>query len=207
MYHYVITPNTLLYFDNSPSRSESDRGPRPQLSAPRPNSAGQGTSNSQGSAEVVYPYSSVSQEMESHLDDHTARVSSSNYTLPSDRYRKLDEDTSSFQSTSLQDLTSASVLSVSNHKDNIAKIKEDISRYSCATDLCNGVSSTEIQQSTEGEQVIPKVSSKWSQFMCEEDSEDEESYFKSLASGQVLSSGSTVARFVAPNELKGPTEK
>lgn len=151
--------------------------------------------------------------MESHIDDHKARVTSSNYTLPNDRYRKLNEDLTDFQSTSLQDLTSTSTsgLSLSNHKEHIAKIKEDISRYSYINDDCNGgVRGSEFQAAEEGrgEQIIPKVSSKWSQFMCEEESDDEDNYFETLATGQVLASGLAVARFAAYNELNsGKTEK
>ena len=165
--------------------------------------------------------------MEHKLDDHTDKLTGSRsiYGLPvSDRYRKLDDD--SFVYSTGDDLlgtpanlsaspgnmiTGTSPSSPSNHKDSMARIREDISRYKCENPPQakareeDHSGSTDVQQVRKEETVIPKFSSKWTQFMCEEDSEeegdDEEQLLGSLGSG-VVASGFTVAHYAAPIATK-----
>lgn len=142
----------------------------------------------------MYPYSSVSQEMELLLDDHTARLKSSKscYTLVSEKYTKLDDDNGvcgdQTYSQSLQDL-SVGPPPLSHH-DSIAIIREDISRFS-----------TDVKQ-------IPNVSSRWSKFMCESESDSEEKEGEEGGEGEdledtdtkssphMLSSRSAVAKYM-----------
>ena len=165
-------------------RSASDRGPHPLSSCTNLTQSVQ-----HGSKDRVYPYSCVSQEMEDKLGDHTDRLTSSRQPLDlptPDRYRKLDND-SFVYATGAGDFSDAAASSLlsngvtlgtspsspSNHKDRMAKIKEDISRYKCdappARERGGGTSVVNKE-----DMVIPKVSSKWTQFMCEEESEGEE---------------------------------
>lgn len=178
-------------------RSASDRGPHPLSS--RTNLP---QSSHHGSKDRVYPYSCVSQEMEDKLGDHTDRLTGSRppLDLPTpDRYRKLDDD--SFAEAAASSLLSNGVTlgtspsSPSNHKDSMAKIKEDISRYKCDAPAGEREASLVSKEDT----VIPKVSSKWTQFMCEEESEGEEEdeLWRTFGSG-VVSSGSTVAQYSSP---------
>ena len=192
----VCPPRTMLTLCTCihTYRSASDRGPHPLISRTNlPLSA------QQGSKEKVYPYSCVSQEMEDKLDHLTDKLSSkSAFDLPlSDRYRKLEND-SFVYGTETDDLSDPSMYSSanigtspsssSNHKDSMARIREDISRYKCDKPPAPG--------GTGKETVIPKVSSKWTQFMCEEDSEGEEDdeLLRNFGSG-VVSSGSAVAQY------------
>ena len=190
----VSTTNYVYFVYMYKYRSASDRGPHPLISRTNlPLSA------QQGSKEKVYPYSCVSQEMEDKLDHLTDKLSSkSAFDLPlSDRYRKLEND-SFVYGTETDDLSDPSMYSSanigtspsssSNHKDSMARIREDISRYKCDKPPAPG--------GTGKETVIPKVSSKWTQFMCEEDSEGEEDdeLLRNLGSG-VVSSGSAVAQY------------
>lgn len=185
-------------------RSASDRGSHPLSS--RTNLP---SSTLDGSKEKVYPYSCVSQEMEDKLDDHTDKLTGakSMYDLPqSDRYRKLEDD--SFVYSTSDDLSSLLTYSESacnitgtspsspSHKDSMAKIREDISRY----EYQNLPKDKGVTVEPRKETVIPKVSSKWTQFMCEEDSEDdndEHQLLTGLGSG-VVTSGCSVARYSAP---------
>ena len=192
-------------------RSASDRAPHPLSSRTNLPSSSQN-----GSKERVYPYSCVSQEMEGKLDDHTDKLTSSrsSFEFPhSDRYRKLDDDsfvygvgdglsTSPSQSLSLPSnlLTGVSPSSPSNHKDSMARIREDISRYKYEGPPLRDDRGAEEQTK---ETSIPKVSSKWSQFMCEEESDDDEDdlLLRNFDSG-VVTSGSAVAHYSAPMATK-----
>ena len=204
-------------------RSASDRGPHPLSS--RTNLPSSSTLSS--SKEKVYPYSCVSQEMEDKLTN-----SRSTYDSPvSDRYRKLEDN--SFVYSTGDDLlllgtpanlsgsagsimTGTSPSSPSNHKDSMAKIREDISRYKCENppqtkakakgEEGRGNTTEELPRK---ETVIPKVSSKWTQFMCEEDSdgeegdnEEEQLLLGGLRSAGVVASGYTVAHYTAPTATK-----
>ena len=168
-----------------------------------------------GSKERVYPYSCLSQEMEDKLDDHSDKLSSSKSTYhdipPSDRYRKLEDDSFVYSTANLLSgsppyamsssgvTTGTSPSSPSNHKDSMARIREDISRYKCG----NPPESKGSTAKTRRETVIPKVSSKWTQFMCEEDSEedDDDQLLRKLGSG-LVTSGSAIAHYSAPIATK-----
>ena len=199
-------------------RSASDRGPHPLSSCTNLPS-----SKLSSSKEKVYPYSCVSQEMEDKLDDHTDKLTSSRltYDIPvPDRYRKLEDD--SFVYSTGEDLlgtptnlsgsagnisTGTSPSSPSNHKDSMARIREDISRYKCENPPQTKSGGSTIGELPGKEMVIPKVSSKWTQFMCEEDSEEEEGdneeqLLWGLGSAGVVASGYTVAHYTAPIATK-----
>lgn len=167
--------------------------------------------------------------MEDKLDDHTDKLTNSRSTYDSpisDRYRKLEDDSfvystggdllgtpASLSGSAGNVITGTSPSSPSNHKDSMAKIREDISRYKCENpaqakgrDEEGGGSTTE--ELPRKETVIPKVSSKWTQFMCEEDSEgeeegdNEEQLLRGLGSAGVVASGYTVANYTAPIATK-----
>ncbi len=169
--------------------------------------------------------------MEDKLDDHTDKLTNSRSTYDSpvsDRYRKLEDDsfvystgdvaTSANLSGSAGNImTGTSPSSPSNHKDSMAKIREDISRYKCenppqakARDEGDhgGNTKSTTEELPKKETVIPKVSSKWTQFMCEDDSEgeegdnEEEQLLTGLGSAGVVASGYTVAHFTAPTATK-----
>lgn len=166
--------------------------------------------------------------MEDKLDDHTDKLttSRSTYDIPvSDRYRKLEDD--SFVYSTGDDLlgtpanlsgsagkvmTGTSPSSPSNHKDSMAKIREDISRYKrenppqAKAGGENGERMEEPPRNSK-ETVIPKVSSKWTQFMCEEDSEEEEGdneeqLLRGLGSAGVVATGYTITHYTAPTATK-----
>ena len=168
--------------------------------------------------------------MEDKLDDHTDKLTNSRSTYDSpvsDRYRKLEND--SFVYSTGDDLllgtpanlsgsagnimTGTSPSSPSNHKDSMAKIREDISRYKrenppqakARDEGGHGGNTTE--ELPRKETAIPKVSSKWTQFMCEDDSEgeegdNEEQLLGGLESAGVVDSGYTVAHYTAPTATK-----
>lgn len=207
----------MMYKSNRPMmevllncRSASDRGPRP-LS----NLANFSRSSLNGSKEKVCPYSIVSKEMENKMDDHEDKLLGSKSMSdfpPSDRYRKLEEDSFVYGTSTVNCFEAASTTSTSslttgtsppsttNHKDSMARIREDISRYKCqglSVEEKGGEASSTL--ASKDERTIPKVSSKWSQFMCEEDSEEEEEeegdhLVRELGSG-VVTSGYTVAKY------------
>ena len=91
--------------------------------------------------------------------------------------------------------TGTSPSSPANHKDSMARIREDISRYKCGNPPETKGSTAEPTRET----VIPKVSSKWTQFMCEDDSEedDDDQLLRNLGSG-LVTSGSAIAHYSAP---------
>ncbi len=115
--------------------------------------------------EVVYPYSSVSRKMEVLLDGQPGRLTTSrscymlNSTQTSERYTRLDGDTFVYQedqaiSQSMQNLSKLSP----THKQQMAIIRKDISRYS-RTDLTD---------------VGAQSSSRWTKFVHEEESGEED---------------------------------
>ena len=199
-------------------RSASDRGSYPLSS--RTNLPSSSLSSSK---DKVVPYSCVSQEMEDKLDDLTDKLTSSKsiYELPvSDRYRKLDED--SFVYNTGDDLLGATPASLSgsagnlmtgtspslpsNHKDSMARIREDIGRYKRENPSPDkggddrGGSKGEL---SEKETAIPKVSSKWTQFMCEESEEEGDDEEQLLLRGAgLVASGYTVAQYSAPIQAR-----
>ena len=181
----------------------------------------------------MYPYSCVSQEMEDKLDDHTDKLTNSRSTYDSpvsDRYRKLENDSfvystgddlllgapSNLSGSAGNIMTGTSPSSPSNHKDTMAKIREDISRYKCENpppakareEGGHGSGGNTTEELPRKETAIPKVSSKWTQFMCEEDSEGEEGdneeqlLLGGLGSAGVVASGYTVAHYTAPVATK-----
>lgn len=190
-------------------RSASDRVSHPLSSRTNLHS-----STPNGIKEKVYPYSCVSQEMEGKLDDHTDKLTSSvsAFDFPlSDRYRKLDDDSFVYDSGDILSpspthspsvrklITGTASSSPSNHKDSMARIREDISRYKYH-DPPLRVENGTVGHTGAKVTTIPKVSSKWTQFMCEDESEEEDEdrqLLKNFGSG-VVTSGSTVAHYPAP---------
>lgn len=206
-------------------RSSSDRGPHPLTKAERatlpiPPKA----------RETIYPYSAVSKDMELLLDGQTARITSAKscYSLNvSERYRKLDEDQSNDYNTpqplsqALQNIlppptttsTSAGATPHKTHQDHMASIHRDISRYSKSEFPEHAAVSSEALQTEQKNKKekkastdIPKASSKWSQFMCEEsESEEEEEGRLGGANGYIssthmLASRSVVAKYTLAQE-------
>ena len=152
--------------------------------------------------------------MEVKLDDHTDKLAISKSacdTPPSDRYRKLEEDSFVYSATndlsssptylmsSSDVMTGTSPSSPSNHRDSMARIREDISRYKYHAPPKSNGSAAKPRKET----VIPKVSSKWTQFMCEEDSDDDEDdqLLRNFGSG-VVTSGSAIAYYSVPIATK-----
>ena len=132
------------------------------------------------STDKLIPYSMVSQEMEKFLDENTPTISTSKslHTLTHESYRRLDPPQphtppppNDVQSRSMFDLRSHS------YHDNIESIRQDISRFS---------------RPPEESGDIPKTSSRWSKFMCSEESGDEG---ESGRSQHLLASKSTVEHF------------
>ena len=105
------------------------------------------------------------------------------------RYTKLDTpslskvDQADSHSRSMFDLSSAPSASPDNHKEWMSEIKKDLEQF--------------YNSSTSS---IPKVSSRWSQFMCEDETESEEEVGGEETSGtdqttHILASKSTIAKF------------
>jgi hypothetical protein len=171
--------------------------------------------------------------MEDKLDDHTDKLTNSRSTYDSpvsDRYRKLEDDSFVYSTGDVATpanlsgspgniMTGTSPSSPSNHKDSMAKIREDISRYKCENPPQakaigddsghRGNTKSTTEELSKKETVIPKVSSKWTQFMCEDDSEGEEGdneeeqlLATGLGSAGVVASGYTVAHYTAPTATK-----
>lgn len=131
---------------------------------------------------MVYPYSSISREMEMLLDEHSLRLkgSKSFHALASEKYHKEDEDAFIYEeelSHSMQDI-SASQQPSTSHREQIAQIREDIGRFTASENP-----------------PIPATSSRWNKFMCESESEEEEESSKVSSSNHVLSSKSAVASY------------
>lgn len=108
------------------------------------------------------------------------------------RYTKLDESDAEQHSRSMLDLPSASSTSPVNHKEWISEIKKDLDQFS------QEQGGTKQPNAAEDEKRIPRVSSRWSQFMCESDSEDE--LDEALTSSQgntthILANRSSIAKF------------
>ena len=137
----------------------------------------------------MVPYSSFNKEMEEFLDDHTPSMSASKslYALPQETYRRLDTD----EAAPTNDMQSHSMLDLRGHSyhDDIETIRKDISRFSRPTPA--------------EDSDIPKVSSRWSKFMCAEDTDGDEAEGGSgLSSGpsqHLLAGRSTVAQFTMNN--------
>ena len=166
--------------------------------------------------------------MEDKLDDHTDKLTNSRSTYDSpvsDRYRKLQDDSFVYSTggdllgtpTNLSGsagniMTGTSPSSPSNHKDRMARIREDISRYKRENPPQAKGRDEGGQNITEElprkETIIPKVSSKWTQFMCEEDSEEEEEgdteeqLLRGLGSAGVVAGGYTATHYTAPIATK-----
>ena len=161
-------------------------------------------------ANLISPYSSINIEANfpaapSSVSIGTAPLCSakSMYFSP-DRYTKLEEDysTSCIQSPfsrgmptntqSMYNLTSPT--STGNHKEKMEKIKQELQKFSKE---CKPSKKT-----AAGRDGIPKVSSRWSQFMCEDDSNSEEEGCKakekvstSASTTHILGTKSTIARY------------
>ena len=129
--------------------------------------------------DTVYPYSSISREMEVLLDDHSAQLKSakSYNTLTFEKYTRLDGEQPHSQS--LHDLSVGPP--PHDHKESMAIIREDINRFS----------------RKDGDPSIPKASSKWSKFMCESESEEEKEEGEGNGENSIhmLSSRSVVAKY------------
>lgn len=155
-------------------RSLSDRIPRPVAAL-----------------ENVCPYSSINLQMESDLgDDH--------HSSRPDRYTKLAtyEQHASGHSHSMLELPTSSCNSpTTNHKEWMSEIKRDLEQFSQE----HGKMGAEQPDKSTDEQRIPTVSSRWSQFMCEEDESgsDEEIGVSSQhdCTTHILSSKSMIAKF------------
>lgn len=121
--------------------------------------------------------------MELLLDDHTPRLSAAKslHALHQERYRKLEEPTphSDAYSQSMFDLSSSH-----SHNDDIETIRKDISRFTQPLDS---------NKTTPTDQIIPKASSRWSQFMREDDESGEDG--EGGRSTHLLAGKSTVAQF------------
>ena len=155
-------------------RSASDRGVHPY---PLPKSARATLPIRSTQTPTVYPYSSISREMEVLLDDHSAQLKSakSYNTLTFEKYTKLDGEQPHSQS--LHDLSLGPP--PHDHQESMAIIREDINRFS----------------RKDGD--IPKASSKWSKFMCESESEEEKEEGEGNGENSIhmLSSRSLVAKY------------
>lgn len=146
--------------------------------------------------EQVCPYSSVNQDMKDFSDTRSSLSGAkSMYFIHPDRYTRL-EDTPTFPSSSawtsvsrnqpclaqsMFNLSAAAAASSStsstlpvDHKERMELIKQDLQRFSRRE--CVEKSSKEPRSEGASEELgsIPRVSSRWSQFMCEEDSNSEE---------------------------------
>lgn len=138
--------------------------------------------------------------MKSALDDLEMTSSNPMFSHP-DRYTKLDMPTEEQQtgghSHSMFNLSSeAASAGPANHKEQMNEIKKDLEQFSGTR------TSAEKPNTADGctdEKRIPKASTRWSQFMCEEDeSESEEEVGVSLEhehTTHILASKSTVAKF------------
>lgn len=135
------------YWHNVIYRSFSERTPHPLVS------------HDQG--EEVCPYSSINEQMQS---DH---VGTSNSMLfhHQDRYTKLGVATEQqSHSHSMYDLSS-SPSSPDNHKEWMSQIKQDLEPFSQPSSSSGQGGGSRVQSATN----TGKVSSRWSQFMCEVD--------------------------------------
>ena len=136
--------------------------------------------------EEVCPYSSVNLQMESTLDD--LRSAKSTYFHPN-RYTKLDEPEMEQHSRSMLDLPSASSTSPANHKEWMSEIKKDLDQFSQEQ-------GTKQPNAAEEGTRIPQLSSRWSQFMCESDSEEElDGPSQQESTTHILADRSTIAKF------------
>lgn len=169
-------------------RSLSERMPRPKAAQ-----------------EMVCPYSSINLQMESALDDHCVGDMPSAKSRP-DRYTKLDTPTynqpEQRHSHSMLDLSATSAGGPTSHKDRMSEIRKDLEQFSQAHGKRGAKQPANMTDRSTEEQRIPKVSSRWSQFMCEEDSESEEETGASLESSSqhdstthILGSKFTIAKF------------
>ncbi len=190
--------------------------------------------------EKVCPYSSVNQEFfdDQALGVATTTTASSCIL---DRYTKLDPPSYPSQqqqqqqqqqsgphgrhSQSMFNLSSIPSGSLGNHKERISQIKQDLEQFSChhqdhhgnkvamdtgrAQPQSGGSGSTNSDNNMKS---IPKISSRWSQFMCEADSDSDEDSSLMLTSRSleekspghsvhILVSKSTISKFTLVEDL------
>jgi len=156
-------------------------------------------------ADLVSPYSSVNFETTFQAAPSSSLCSTKSMYFSPDRYTKLEEDYSTCvqspfsrgmpaNTQSMYNLTTPT--STSDHKEKMEKIKQELQKFSKKECMANS------KKAAAGKVGIPKVSSRWSQFMCEEDSnsEDESSKTKerggrSSTSTHILGTRSTIARY------------
>lgn len=155
--------------------------------------------------EEACPYSSINLHLQME-SDHDLMSSKSMYFHPN-RYTKLDTPSTSLSkveqadshSHSMFDLSSAPSVSPDNHmhKEWMSEIKRDLEQFS-----------QDHNSRTSSKKSIPKVSSRWSQFMCEEDeSESEEEVGGKETTGShdrtthILACKSTIAKFTLVSDM------
>lgn len=180
------------------------------------------------------PYSSVNPEFfDSQTPRHRAS-SSDRYSKLDSPYEKQEQQRGRSHSHSLTNPSSISFetsgTSPANHKERIAQIKQDLEQFSAdhpaevAANMRHsethppgsvkdmGHSETHLPASGgNNDKSIPKVSTRWSQFMCEEDSDPEEEESSLLTSGplqdspnqsvHILASKSTISKFTLVQNL------
>lgn len=147
------------------------------------------------------PYSSVNLQVQSSLDDLLCGVAEKSRP---DRYTKLDTPTSNQHtgghSHSMMDLSTSSPVGATNHKEWMSEIKKDLEQFSQNHGKRGAKQPADMADRSIDEQRIPKVSSRWSQFMCEDDESESEEEI-ALESSQhnstthILGSKSTIAKF------------
>ncbi len=161
--HYAHT-HTHTHTHTYTCRSDSDKITAREASTTTP-------------TDQVTPYSKASQEF---LENYTSTMSASKslYTLTHESYRRLDSP--SLNPPPSTDVQSQSMFDLRGHSyhDDIQSIRKDISRYS--------------RPSKEMED-IPKSSSRWSQFMCQEEESGDE--VEGGQSQHLLTGTSNVAHF------------
>ena len=216
----MTTPYNILI------RSLSERKPNPSLT-------------SRDRATDMCPYSSVNQEFfdcqrPTLNSDRYSKLDPPSYSPFEEQEQQTSgHNHSSCHSHSMTNLSSFSSESPTNHKEWIAQIKQDLEQFS-ATEMGysethppghskdTGHSKTHPPSGTEhsitstpagnnGDKSIPKISTRWSQFMCEEDSDSEEEENSPLSSGplqgspdqsvHILASKSTISRFTLVQNL------
>jgi hypothetical protein len=138
--------------------------------------------------------------MMSALDD--ARAGSKSMRFRSDRYTRLDMPDhdeigwTEGHSRSMQDLSSSSP---ANHKEWMSKIKKDLDQFSREQGKGEAPSAVDGSPESSDRSQIPKVSSRWNQFMCEDDrSDSEEEAGVALtyeSTTHILADRSTIAKF------------
>ncbi len=178
LYNSYINYNRVDFVCAFRRKSSSFREPRPQ-----------GVAQDRS----VSPYSSMNQDM---------LMNSKSMFFHPDRYTKLEHPhhtptTTGTTSTSSYSLSMCDLSSLSpgktgqvNHRERMMQIKQDLKQFSRA----NSSKKTSVSPGTGGEERI--LSSRWSQFMCEDDSEEEKERDKEDDfTTHILTSKSTIAKF------------